>query len=101
MDQIERISAMEAALDAASAAVAGLEQALEAYLAAQEQVEALDEYYAGDDWRRDFEDDEAGLLPADLKRGVLSEDAVYDLLEDNRELAFALIESATDVLRAY
>ena len=30
MDQIERISAMEAALDVASSAVAGLEQALEA-----------------------------------------------------------------------
>lgn len=101
MDQIERITAMEAALDEASAAIKGLEQALEAYVAVQERIEVLDEYYAGDDWRRDFEDDEAGLLPADLKRGVLSEDALYDLLEDNRELALALIESATEVLRAY
>lgn len=34
----------------------------------------------------DFEADEAGLLPADLKRGVLSEDAVYDLIVGHREL---------------
>ena len=26
--------------------------------------------------------DEAGLLPPDLKRGVLSEDGVYDLLSE-------------------
>ena len=30
--------------------------------------------------------DEAGKLPADLKRGVLSEDAVYDLLTEHRDL---------------
>ena len=32
------------------------------------------------------EDDEAGLLPSYLKRGVLTEDAIYDLLTDNDEL---------------
>lgn len=31
-------------------------------------------------------DDEAGLLPEDLKRGVLSEDAVWNLLKDHKEL---------------
>ena len=30
--------------------------------------------------------DEQGKLPRDLKRGVLSEDAIYNLLERNREL---------------
>ena len=34
----------------------------------------------------DFEADEAGKFPADLKRGVLSEDAVYDLIAEHREL---------------
>ncbi|MBQ3516767.1 MAG: DUF4298 domain-containing protein, partial [Lachnospiraceae bacterium] len=37
-------------------------------------------YYGSDIWRKDYEDDESGKLPADLKRGVLSEDAVYHLL---------------------
>ena len=35
---------------------------------------------------RDFADDEAGLIPKDLKRGVLSEDAVWNVLEDSRNL---------------
>ena len=37
-------------------------------------------YYTGGQWQKDFTDDEAGKLPRDLKRGVLSEDAVYDFL---------------------
>ena len=32
-------------------------------------------------WKKDFEDDEAGKLPRDLKRGVLSEDGIYDFLD--------------------
>lgn len=37
-------------------------------------------YYEGAQWLRDYEMDEQGLLPPDLKRGVLSQDAVFDLL---------------------
>ena len=44
-------------------------------------VKKLDSYYTGADWRFDFELDEAGLLPANLKHGVLSEDGIYNLLE--------------------
>ena len=45
-------------------------------------IQALSQYYEGSLWREDFEADEAGLLPPDLKRGVLSEDGVYDLLSE-------------------
>ena len=34
-----------------------------------------------DDKAKDYEADERGELPPDLKRGVLSQDALYDLLE--------------------
>ena len=39
-------------------------------------------YYEGGQWLRDYELDEQGLLPNDLKRGVLSQDGVYNLLEN-------------------
>ncbi|MBO4281550.1 MAG: DUF4298 domain-containing protein [Lachnospiraceae bacterium] len=42
----------------------------------------LKEYYESPLWREDFEADEAGRLPKDLKRGVLSEDGIYDLLDE-------------------
>ncbi len=47
-----------------------------------DQLKALSEYYSSAAWRRDFAADEAGLLPKDLKRGVLSEDGIYALLEE-------------------
>lgn len=47
-----------------------------------EDKAVLEAYYTSKDWRYDFELDEAGLLPAGLKRGVLSEDGIYDLLEN-------------------
>ena len=37
-------------------------------------------------WRQDYEADEAGALPENLKRGVLSQDALYDLLAEYEAL---------------
>ena len=46
----------------------------------------LEAYYTSPAWRADFEADEAGLLPPDLKRGVLSEDGIYNLLEEYKRV---------------
>ena len=46
----------------------------------QEALRILAEYYTSDEWKQDFADDEAGRLPKDLKRGVLSEDGLWNLL---------------------
>lgn len=40
----------------------------------------LIEYYESDDWKEDYQLDELGLLPSDLKRGVLSQDGIYNFL---------------------
>lgn len=45
-------------------------------------LSTLEAYYTSPAWRTDLEADEAGLLPPDLKRGVLSEDGIYNLVED-------------------
>ena len=37
-------------------------------------------YYEGGQWLSDFQLDEQGKLPHDLKRGMLSEDGVYNFL---------------------
>ena len=49
-----------------------------------EKLRLLDAYYTSGEWREDYEADERGELPPDLKRGVLSQDALYDLLEEGR-----------------
>lgn len=86
MKQIERIKAMEQHLDRVSQAVMKLSSALDEYAEAQEALRELEAYYSSDEWKQDFADDEAGLLPKDLKRGVLSEDAIWNVLEDSRNL---------------
>ena len=63
-----------------------------------EDVRILDEYYRSPLWRSDFETDEAGELPPDLPRGVLSEDALYNALTeyDENQTAHAEDRSVPD-----
>ena len=44
-------------------------------------LQLLTRYLESGQWLRDYELDEQGLLPEDLKRGVLSQDALFDFLE--------------------
>ena len=95
MGQIERIRQMEQQFDKASAATKGLSAALDKYLKAQKAIQMLNDYYGSDVWKQDFADDESERLPKDLKRGVLSEDAIWNLLADSHELNQRLQEVAT------
>ena len=68
-EAIERIRYMETLFDRLQAAFS------------EEDLQILLTYYEGGQWLRDFTLDEQGCFPVDLKRGVLSQDAVYDFLE--------------------
>ena len=81
MTRIERITKMEALFDKSEEVIKRLESALEDFNELHDDISKLEAYY-DKDWRKDFEADEAGKLPKDLKRGVLSEDGIYDLLSD-------------------
>ena len=86
MTQIERIAKMESILQEAADTFGQFSSVLERYEAIQSQIMALKAYYGSQEWQDDFACYTAGLLPPDLRRGVLSEDEVYDLLLLNREL---------------
>ena len=85
-DMIRRIEEMEARLNRAGHCLNQLEEALEQFEAVQEDIRILSAYYESPQWREDFEADEAHLLPADLARGVLSEDGIYNVLGKNEAL---------------
>ncbi|MBQ2700013.1 MAG: DUF4298 domain-containing protein [Clostridia bacterium] len=60
-----------------------MEDCFDALLAGSQDPHCLKRlmaYYEGPLWRADFALDEQGLLPKSLKRGVLSEDGVWNLL---------------------
>lgn len=77
---------MEKHLDEAAATIAELNAALDRYIDAQIGLIELEEYYSSPQWLEDYDADCVGLIPKDLKRGVLSQDAVYNLLCENREV---------------
>ncbi len=99
MNQTERIILMEQYLDEAKEILRAYSESLRAYREIQPKLRELAGYYSGEEWRRDFEDDEAGKLPHDLKRGVLSEDAVYDVLSQNTDLQAETLEVMAEILR--
>ena len=66
MDTIRRIEYMESLYDLA--------------LVTGQVPRELREYYENGQWLLDYEADERGELPATLKRGVLSQDGLWDLL---------------------
>ncbi len=86
MTQTERIIWMEQALNESVEALTALETALEQYRSALPKLQKLSAYYQSPLWLSDFDDDRAGKIPATLSRGVLTEDAVYDLLTDQVRL---------------
>lgn len=99
MEQIERIHQMELCLEQASSAVMQLSAALSQYAEAMDAIDALGKYYGSEEWRKDFADDEAGLLPTELKRGVLSEDGIWNVLSDSRELNIRMLEIVTEIMK--
>ena len=50
------------------------------------ELKELEAYYTSPEWQEDYAADEAGLLPVSLKRGVLSQDGISDLLDRFRDL---------------
>ena len=78
MDQLLRIIYMEELLDRCTL---GLRSGLAPELLS-DAIRELSDYYSSPLWLQDLDDDRAGRLPHDLKRGVLSEDAIYDLLTE-------------------
>ncbi len=100
MNQIERITLMESYLNEAERTLKAFSESLREYREIQPKLRELAGYYGSEEWRKDFEDDEAARLPKDLKRGVLSEDGVYNLLAENSNLQAEILETVAEILKS-
>ena len=76
----ERIQQMERYYDAVSSALEVNVNEMYENVAISKMIQELTEYMDSGLWLQDYERDERGELPKDLKRGVLSEDGLYNLL---------------------
>ena len=57
------------------------------------EAERLDAYLGSDEWKADCEADRLGILPPALKRGVLSEDGIWNVLEDWRRVDQSIVHN--------
>ncbi len=81
-EQIQRIGRLEATCDRGTEALAQLVRAAGEYQQLLPELQELEAYYLSPQWLEDRDADQAGQLPKDLKRGILAEDTIYDLLTD-------------------
>ena len=84
--RLQRISLMEGLYEEVTGMLTGLEKAVEDYGKLRDGIAELEGYMASGQWRKDYEADAAGQIPAGISRGVLSQDGLYNLLEDAGEI---------------
>ncbi len=74
----DRVIRMEKIYDRISAVLQSGENADMQLKELQEDIRILQNYYETG-WLEDYDAEQRGAFPKDLKRGILSEDALYDL----------------------
>ena len=79
---IDRVRRMELYFDAISYAQKNYPDMLKKDKYILKMLKILTDYYQNGMWQKDYERDERGEFPKELKRGVLSQDGVYNLLSE-------------------
>ena len=79
---LQRIKDLEYKFSEVSRVLAALDMALDEFAGVKNYIDDLREYMESGQWKADFEADERGEIPSDIERGVLSEDGLYDLLNE-------------------
>jgi len=79
---VERVRQMEQYMDGVTEVLKNNPKELRNNDELRKKVEILTDYMDSGRWLADYEADERGELPASLKRGVLSQDGLYNLVCD-------------------
>lgn len=82
----QHIYQMETILDTAQQKMDALEQMVADFKDYQAKIQELEAYYTSQQWKDDFAMEEEGKCSRSLKKGVLSEDGIYNMLERNKEI---------------
>ncbi|AUI66056.1 MULTISPECIES: DUF4298 domain-containing protein [Glaesserella] len=86
-----KIQQMEQILNQANDLIDKMVELQQAWNSLLPQIKALENYYYDEEWQADYNADEQGEIPPEIPRGVLSEDAIYNLSIAHREIALEWI----------
>lgn len=79
-ERIKRIEKMETLLNRLTDVMNRADEALSQLEENLGNLKELTDYYTSPVWMADYQADERGEIPAHIRRGVLSEDGIYNLL---------------------
>ena len=98
-EKIERIQRMEGYLNDYAKTLEETKKAVDRLKEHQESYIQLRDYYSSQAYFDDLDLSNQADFPADLPCGVLSEDAVYDLLDEHFQMGVELLEIATKTIK--
>ena len=98
-DKIQRIQRMEGYLNDYAKTLEETKKAVDQLREHQESYIQLSDYYSSQAYFDDLDLSNQAGFPADLPCGVLSEDAVYDLLDEHFQMGVELLEIATKMIK--
>ena len=99
MEQLERIQKMEERLNKYAQVLADAQKALDQLERCQSDYIQLRDYYTGQEVFDDLEYSNSPDFPENIACGVLSEDAVYDLMGEHFETAISLLDLSSSMLK--
>ena len=95
----EHITEMENIMTHQEDTIQSLEDFLNTLDTQMDDYKKLVVYYYSQQRDQDLDDDAKHLIPEDLKRGVLSEDGVYNMFLDTHDVAIHMMETALKLLK--
>ena len=98
-DKIQRIQRMESHLNDYAKTLEDTKKAVDRLKENQESYIQLRDYYSSQAYFDDLDLSNQADFPTDLPCGVLSEDAVYDLLDEHFQMGVELLEIATKMIK--
>lgn len=79
--------------------IESLSNELEKFKAHQKDLEKLEKYYYSEQFMKDYDASNKGEISSEIIQGILTEDAIYDLLGDNYFMAKDLLDLANYIIQ--
>lgn len=97
--ELARIRELEARYNAWQAMLPALQAAQVQWREARALLAELQHYYHGGQWMQDVQADEQGRIPADMPRGILAEDTLWNAFHQEWQLAVEWVQLGAEALK--
>lgn len=97
-ERLENIRRMEEILNRTESFLQEANCLLQRWEALRPDTKRLEKYYYSKQWRKDHEASNREEIPEGMSHGVLSEDAIYNLLGEEHFTALAFLKHITKII---